>query len=72
MYTHPGRVIRERYTNRQKGQTLEGLVLVGDINVILMRKGVELIVYYFFHGEFSDIEFFASWSYVNVLEEGPE
>ena len=71
-YIHPGGTIRKRYTNLPKGNNIESLLLVGDRNRSVSSKGVELIVYYFFHGEFSDIEFFASWSYVNVLEEGPE
>ena len=33
---------------------------------------MEVPVYYFFYGNFSDVEFFASWSYVRVMEEGPE
>ena len=33
---------------------------------------MEVSVYYFFHGSFHDVEFFASKSYVHVKHEGPE
>ena len=29
-------------------------------------------VYYFFHGDFVDVEFFVSRCYIHVVEEGPE
>ena len=58
--------------NCPKGHKIESLILVGDSNRILRRKGVEVQVYYFFHGDFVDVEFLASRCYIKVAEEGPE
>ena len=39
----------------------------------MCRKGVAAApVYYLFHGDFPDVELFASHNYVHVTEEGPE
>ena len=67
-YIHPGRPICERYTNLLKGHKFEGLILVGERNMILRRKGVTLPVYYLFYGDLPDVEFFASQRYINVAE----
>ena len=32
-------------------------------------KGVEVPVYYFFHGDFPDVEFFSLQHYIHVMEE---
>ena len=57
--------------NHSKGHKLEGLILVGESNWGLRRKGVEVPVYSFFHGDFPDVELFASQCYIHVVEEGP-
>ena len=46
--------------------------MVEESNRILWRKGVEVPVYYFFRGDFLDVEFFVFQRYIHVLEEGPE
>ena len=33
---------------------------------------MEVPVYYFFRGDFLDVEFFVLQRYIHVLEEGPE
>ena len=58
--------------NHPKGHKLEGLILVGDRNRILRRKGVEVPVYYFFHRDFVDDKFFALRRYIHMVEEVPE
>ena len=58
--------------NRPKGQKLEGLILVGESNRRLWRKGVEALVYYLFHGYSLDVELFVSRSYIHVVEYVPE
>ena len=58
--------------NRPKGHKLEGLILVGERNMSLWRKEVELQVYYFFHGDYVSVDFFASRRYVHVVEEDHE
>ena len=70
-YIRPVGTIRERYTNLLEGHKIECLVLVGESNIKLRRKGVEAPVYYFFHGDFPDIELFASHSYILVVGGGP-
>ena len=71
-YIHPGGTIRKRYTNLPKGNNIESLLLVGGRNRSVSSKGVELRVYYFFHGEFVDVDFFALWHYIHVVAEGTE
>ena len=71
-YTQPSSPIRDKYTNLPKGHKIEYLILVGEGNISLRRKGVEEPVYYFFHGNFPDVEFFALRRYIHVIEEGPE
>ena len=71
-YIHPSGPIRKRYSNRTKGHKLEGLVLVGESNRSLRRKGVEETVYSFFGGDFVSVDFFASRRYVHVVEEDHE
>ena len=45
--------------------------MVGESNRTLQGKGVEVPVYYLFHEEFPDVEFFATRCYIYVAEEGP-
>ena len=71
-YIHLSVTTRERYINLPKGHKLEGLILVGESNRTLQGKGVEVPVYYLFHGDLPDVELFALQSYINVVEEGPE
>ena len=71
-YIRPSGAIHERYTNNPKRNKLEGLILVWESNRSLWRKGVEVPVYYFFHGDFSGVEFFTSINCVHVVEEGPD
>ena len=59
-YIHSRGDIHERYMNRPKWHKLEGLVFVGESNRSLQRKGVEVLVYDFFHGDLVDVELFAS------------
>ena len=66
-YIHPSGTIHKRYTNLPKVHKLEGLILVGESNRILCRKGVELSVHYFFHGYSVDVEFFVSLRYIHVV-----
>ena len=58
-YTQSSGTIHERYTNLVKGNKHEGLILVGEINRIFKRMGMEVTVYYFFHGYFVGVEFLA-------------
>ena len=51
---------------------MRGFILVGDINRSFQGKGVELPVYYFFHGYFVGVELLALWRYIHVVEEGPD
>ena len=68
-YICPRVPIRERYIHHPKGHFLEGLILVGESNRSLRMKGVEVPVYYFFHGDFPDVEFFSLQHYIHVMEE---
>ena len=59
-YIHPSGPIHNRYTNLSKGHKLGGVILVGGGGGRSLRsKGVEVPVYYLFHGYFPDVEFFA-------------
>ena len=72
MYIHPRGPIRKRYKNLPKGHKLEGLVLVWESNRILQRRGVESPVYYFFYGDFPDVDLFSTHIYIHVVEEKAE
>ena len=54
-----------------KGHNLEGLLLVRESNGSLQRKGVEVLVYYFLHGDLPGFGFFLLQHYMHVLEEVP-
>ena len=71
-YIHSSRPIREKYTNIPKGHKLEDLILVGESNMSLRRKGVTAPVYYFYRCDFPLVEFFAVRRYIHVMEEVPE
>ena len=71
-YTHHGETICKISTNHPKGQKLDILTWVGESNRILRRNGVELSVYYFFHGDFVDVKLLAPRCYFHVKEEGPD
>ena len=58
--------------NRPKGKNIEGLILVGEENRRLWRKGGETSVYHLSHGNLPDVDFFAAQHYIHVMEEGPE
>ena len=64
---HPRGTIHERYKNIPQGNKLEGLILVGESNISLWKKGAEVPVYYFFHRDSVDVEFFASRDYIRVV-----
>ena len=46
--------------NRPKDKNIEGLVLVGESNRVLRRKGVKVPVYYLFDAYSPDVELFYS------------
>ena len=58
--------------NLSKGHKIENLILVGGTNMRLRKKGMSSPVDYFFHGEFPDIQLFASLCYVYVMEWVPK
>ena len=66
-YIQPSGPIHKRYINLPKGHKLEGLILVGERNRSLRRRGVEIPMYSSFHVDFPDVEFFASQSYIYVV-----
>ena len=70
-YIRLSNTTRERYTSLPKGHKLEGLVLVGERNISLRRKGVEAPVYSYFYGYYPNVEFFATWHSIHVVEKGP-
>ena len=43
--------------------------MVGEENRSFKRKRGATSVYYFFRGDFPDVEFFVAWSYVHLMEE---
>ena len=70
-YIQYRRPIYERDTNCSNGYKLDNCFFE-ERNSILCRKGVASPVYYFFHWDFPDVDFFASRRYVHGTEEVPE